>query len=124
MSNSTTQSIYSPAAPRLWFRLVIAPGIWAIQAATNYVLVPNACKFESASIAMHVVSLGALLALALVGLAARHRYKQISVESREADPDFWTAERWVPAAGFILAAAFFIVILAQTIPTFIVQRCA
>ena len=73
---------------------------------------------------MHIVSLGALLALALVGLAARRRYKQISAESGEADPDLWTAERWVPAAGFILAAAFFIAILAQTIPTFIVQRCA
>jgi hypothetical protein len=124
MSKSAVRSIYSPAAPRLWFRLVIAPAIWAIQAATNYVLVPSACSFEGTAIAMHTISLCALVALAVVGLAARRRYKQVSAECRESGSDFWPAERWVPAAGSILAAAFFLVILAQTIPTFIVQSCS
>jgi ABC-type Fe3+ transport system permease subunit len=72
---------------------------------------------------MHAVNITALVMLVLLAVWARRRYKRVSRKSQASEVDDWRPERWVPAAFFALSCAFFLVILAQTVPTFIVEQC-
>jgi hypothetical protein len=86
-----------------------------------YLLGPHACTSHSAALAMHAVSITALVILVLLTVSARRRYRRVSLGSQAADVDDWPPERWVPAACIILSSAFFVVTLAQAIPTFIIE---
>jgi hypothetical protein len=121
MSDSTAASIGPPAAPRFWFSLISGPAIWAIHAVAAYLLSPHACTSHSAGLAMHAVSITALIILVLLIVSARRRYKGVSLGSQAGEVDDWPPERWVPAARIILSSAFFVVTLAQAIPTFIIE---
>lgn len=123
MSNAASESIRTPHAGPLWLNLIPGPATWAIQAVANYILVQYACASDIAFVAIHAIGIAALIVLALCILSARRRYKAVSVQSDNVDVDDWPPERWVPAAGFILCTAFFVVTLAETIPPFILNRC-
>jgi uncharacterized sodium:solute symporter family permease YidK len=123
MSDSTAASIRPPAAPRFWFSVISGPAVWAIHAVAAYLLVPLGCASHKAALAMHAVSITALVVLVLLAVSARRKYKLVSRGSQVTEIDDWRPERWVPAACFILSCAFFLVILAQTIPTFIIEQC-
>ena len=97
--------------------------MWIIHAVSTYLLVPHACTSHGAALAMHAVSIMALIVLVLLAVSARRRYKRASLASQASEVDDWPLERWAPAACLILSSAFFLVILAQTIPTFIVEQC-
>jgi hypothetical protein len=123
MSDSTAASIRPPAAPRFWIYVIAAPAFWMIHAVATYLLAPLACTSHNAALAMHAVNLTALLALVLLAVSARRRYKRASRGSQASEVDDWAPERWVPAACFVLSCAFLLVILAQTIPTFVIGQC-
>lgn len=97
--------------------------MWVIHGVSTYLLVPYSCASHSAALAMHAVSIMALVILVLLAVSARRRYKRASLTSQDSDVDDWPPERWAPAACFILSSAFFLVILTQTIPTFVVDQC-
>lgn len=103
--------------------MLAGPAVWAIHAVAAYLLVPHACTSHGAALAIHAISLTALVVLLLLAVSARRRYKRVSLGSQTSEVDDWPPERWVPAACFILSSAFFVVILAQSIPTFIIERC-
>jgi hypothetical protein len=123
MPDATAESIHAPSGAPIWLSLIPGPLIWAIQAVANYLLAQYACASETAVVAIHAIGIAALAVLALCTVSARRKYKAVSVQSDNVDVDFWPPERWVPAAGFILCAAFFVVTLAETIPPFILNRC-
>jgi ABC-type Fe3+ transport system permease subunit len=97
--------------------------VWVIHGVSTYLLVPYSCASHSAALAMHAVSIMALIVLVLLAVSARRRYKRASLVSKDSEVDDWPPERWAPAGCFILSSAFFFVILAQTIPAFIVEQC-
>jgi hypothetical protein len=123
MSDPDPTSIHAPGAPRFWMYVIAGPAVWVVYAVVAYLLVPHACTFHDVALAMHAVSITALVVLVLLAVSARRRYKRVSLRSQASEVDDWPPERWVPAACFILSSAFFLVILAQTIPTFIVEQC-
>lgn len=97
--------------------------VWALQAATSYILVEKACSSPGVETAIHLINGVALILLVVFAVAAYKRYKASSRESKEAEIDAWPPERWMPAAAFVLASAFALVTLAQAIPQFILGRC-
>jgi hypothetical protein len=123
MADSTAASIRPRGAPRLWISIIAGPTVWVIHAAATYLLVPLACTSHNAALGMHAVSITALAGLLLLAVSARRRYKRVSGDSQANEVDNWPPERWIPAACFGLSCAFFFVILAQTIPTFIIGQC-
>jgi len=121
MSDSTAASIRPTAAPTFWFSVISGPAVWAIHAVAAYLLSPHACTSHSAALALHAVSMIALVILVLLTVSAGRRYKGASLGSQGGEVDDWPPERWVPAACIILSSAFFVATLAQAIPPFIIE---
>jgi hypothetical protein len=103
--------------------VIAGPVVWAIHDVAAYLLVPRACTSHSAALAIHAISIAALVVLALLSISAKRRYQSVSLGSQATEVDNWPPERWVPAACAILSSVFFLVILAQAIPTFIIEQC-
>ena len=123
MSDSAAASIRPRGAPRLWIYIIAAPAVWVIHAMVTYLLTPLGCASHNAALAMHAVSITALVVLVLLAVSAWRKYKLVSGGSQATEIDDWRPERWVRAACCILSCAFFLVILAQAIPTFIIDPC-
>ncbi|HEY3826210.1 MAG TPA: hypothetical protein VGL82_16705 [Bryobacteraceae bacterium] len=96
-----------------------SPIIWFASQGAGFALAPVTCTAQS-NAWLWFVSVIALLSVCGSGFAAWMQWSR----PREAGPATSDAmPRWLAMAGLVLAGGFFIVIVAQTIPTLMLHGC-
>lgn len=108
-----------------WAGLLAGPAAWGLHMQANYSLVPLACK-RGGEIYIHLVTILALLITVLGAFAAWRLWQAGGREEEEVDSDGgsrFSRARFMGALGLLTGALFFIVIVAQEIPSFFFQPC-
>ena len=106
----------------LWIVVLAGPVVWLCSFEANYALAPWACTFQS-KVALYLVSLLALALCAASLVFAWKLWKQFGAEWHAQDAGAIPRARAMAISGIVLSAAFFIVVLAQAIPEFMLESC-
>jgi hypothetical protein len=106
----------------LWAGILTAPFAWFAQLEGNYIIATHLCP-DNAQLPLHLVTAGALV-ITLSGAAiawSNWRYAGTSWPDDSGGP---TARgRFMAALGLMLSGIFFLVIMAQGIPNFLLDPC-
>jgi hypothetical protein len=106
----------------LWLGLLLAPIAFLINLEVAYALVPTACSSRN-ELPVHLVHFACLL-LTLYGLMTAWRsWKATGAiwPAGEGDPP--ARSRFMAGTGILVSAMFLLVIVAQWIPSFILDPC-
>ncbi|MBV8550543.1 MAG: hypothetical protein JOY54_04530 [Acidobacteriaceae bacterium] len=106
----------------LWIALLGGPIVWLISFETNFALAPWACIFQT-KLALHVISIVALVLAAVSGLLAWQEWKGLSGEKEDRPGGSLPRSRSMALGGVLMSAMFFLVILAQSIPAIVLSAC-
>jgi hypothetical protein len=114
-----------PDAPHiraLWIGLLIAPIAFLINLEVAYALVPTACASRN-ELPVHLVHLACLL-LTLYGLLTAWRcWKAAGATWPRTEGDPLARSRFMAGTGLLVSAMFGLVIVAQWIPSFVLDPC-
>lgn len=106
----------------LWVGLLLAPIAFLVNLEAAYALVPTACSSHQ-EIPVHLVHLACLL-LALYGLVTAWRgWKVLGATWPSEEGDSLARSRFLAGTGLLVSAMFVLVILAQWIPSFMLDPC-
>lgn len=94
-----------------------SPVIWFANHSVQFALAPLACRWQS-NVILWIVAAAALLLDVGCGAVAWHAWQRAEESAVSIMPP------WLALSGVVLSASFFIVIVAQMIPTFILGWCA
>jgi hypothetical protein len=97
----------------LWIGLLTGPLVWFFHMEANFALVEWACPNHDWI--LHVVSAVSLLLVAIAGLIAGREWRE--------PPGVPRSGQYMAVLGMVLSAGFFLVILAQEIPTWVLTPC-
>jgi hypothetical protein len=103
-----------------WTGVLAGPVAWGLHMQTNYSLVPWVCK-NGGEIFIHLVTIAALLITAVGALAAWRGWQQ-GRDEEEANGE-GSRSHFMGALGLLTSGMFFLVIIAQEIPSFIFHPC-
>jgi hypothetical protein len=106
----------------LWGGVLIAPAAYFLQLFVAYGLVDWVCRSGNS----FVITLTTILALALCllgGFFAWTNWKAAGMEFTKDEGDPANRTRFMSIGGLILSALFFVAILAQEVPNWIVGAC-
>jgi hypothetical protein len=106
----------------LWVGLLLAPVAFLINLEVAYALVPTACSSGN-ELPVHLVHLACLL-LTLCGLVTAWRSWKLTGATwpgEQGDP--LARSRFMAGVGLLVSAMFVLVIVAQWIPSFILDPC-
>jgi hypothetical protein len=106
----------------LWVGLLLAPVAFLINLEVAYALVPTACSSRN-ELPVHMVHL-ACLVLTLYGLLTAWRCWQATGATwpgEEGDPS--ARSRFMAGTGLLVSAMFVLVVLAQWIPSLMLDPC-
>lgn len=104
-----------------WTGVLAGPLAWGLQMQARYSLVPWVCK-NGGEILIHLIAIMALLITA-VGAYAGWRGWQAGAEEEETTSPVVARARFMGGLGLLTSAMFFLVIIAQEIPTFFFHPC-
>lgn len=105
----------------LWITILAGPIAWFISMEANFALAPWVCQWQS-RVAPNLVSILALLLVASFGFLARREWTHL--RSNAGDPQSVEARpRAMAIGGTVLSGLFFIVILAQAFPHWMLNGC-
>jgi hypothetical protein len=114
-----------PDAPQiraLWVGLLLAPVAFLINLESAYALVPTACSSRTV-LPVHLVHLACLL-LTLYGLLTAWRcWKAAGGTWSGAAGDPLARSRFMAGVGLLVSGMFVLVIVAQWIPSFVLDPC-
>jgi hypothetical protein len=102
----------------LWLGLLAAPLAWFVNQLLSYSLVLWACS-TGRQYTLHLVTLAMLLLAAAGGVIAWRAWRQAGREWHSEAGGVLPRSRFMAALGILLSSLFFLVILAQGIPSFI-----
>jgi hypothetical protein len=106
----------------LWAGLLLAPVAFLINLEVAYALVPPACVSHNL-LPVHLTHLACLL-LALVGLLTAWRsWSTVGTNWPGAAGDPLARSRFMAGTGLLVSAMFLLVIVAQWIPSFVLDPC-
>ena len=105
----------------LWIGLLTGPIVWAAHMEANFALVEWACPNHDWII--HAVSVAALLIVAVAGLVAARAWKDTGGQGPDEQATLISRSRYMAIMGMVLSAGFFLVILAQEIPSWFLTAC-
>ncbi len=110
------------STPRQLFGLLAAPIVWAAQLQTGYSLATMFCT-DRHRLLLHLVSLVALAIAAAGALVAWRAWRAIGEAwpADEGGPPGRT--RFAAATGTVMSTGFFVIILAQALPSFFFPVC-
>lgn len=113
-----------PAArtTRLTIGLLGAPLVWAAQLQAGYSLGTMLCT-DRMRISMHLVSLVSLVLCALCAWIAWRAWQAVGAEWPPDAGDPPGRARFMAAVGLITSVGFFVVVLAQAVPSFVFPIC-
>ena len=106
----------------LWTGILAAPIAWALDEGIGYSLVPHACSTGHGYV-LHVTSALCLLVAAVAFLIAFRMFILVPPSSTEDGGDPSSRSRFMAIAGMISSAVFFMVMIAEAIPRFILSAC-
>jgi hypothetical protein len=106
----------------LWLGFLAAPLIWFMNLQINYMLVPWVCV-TGHRFSLFLVTLGALLLVASGGLVAWRAWQQTGWQWPDGAGGIIPRSRFLAVLGLLSSSLFFLVILAQGVPSFIVNAC-
>jgi len=106
----------------LWLGLLAAPVAWLVNLLLSYSLVLWACS-TGRQYTLHLVTLAMLLVAAGGGLMAWRAWQQAGSEWHNEAGGVLPRSRFMAAMGILLSGLFFLVILAQGIPSFVLSAC-
>lgn len=106
-----------------WMGVLAGPVAWGLHMQTNLSLVPWACK-NGGLLMLHVVTVLALVVTAFGAFAAWRGWQEGAAEEVETDGGSRISRaRFMGALGLLVSAMFFLVIIAQAIPSFMFHPC-
>jgi len=106
----------------LWFGMLAPPITWGLHFQVSYMLAPSACAARQ-SWYLHAATLGALLIVALAGLAAWRSWQRLPGPESEDATSRVGGRRFLAISGVALAVFFAMVIVAIDIPSLILRVC-
>jgi hypothetical protein len=96
-----------------------SPLVWFASQAAQFALAPLTCAWHSNAI----LWIASAIALALVACSGLIAWQQWSQGQQQTSGDAVFMPRWLSMSAIVLSASFFLVILAQAIPTFMMRSC-
>jgi cytochrome c biogenesis factor len=106
----------------LWIGVLLAPIAFLLNLEAAYAVVPTACSSHHVLL-VHLVHLACLL-LALAGLfTARRGWKTLGATWPGEQGDPLARSRFMAGTGLLVSAMFVLVIVAQWIPSFVLDPC-
>ena len=119
VANNTT----APAnALSLWAGILAGPFAWFLQMQVSYALVPWACA-TGHLVVLHLTTLGGMLIAAAGALIAWREWRRVGSEWPKGAGGPQMRSRFMAVLGLLISILFFLVILAQGIPSFILNPC-
>jgi len=106
---------------RLWIGLLPPLG-WFVYLLVNYMLVPQACAAGTV-LPLYIATVVALLTAAGAGVVAWRIWQQVEPEWPDEAGGVIPRSRFLAVLGLLSSGLFFLVILAQGIPTLILHPC-
>ena len=103
-----------------WTGLLAGPFAWGLHMQVNYSLVPWVCK-NGVEILIHLVTVLALLITALGAFAAWRTWQE--GEETNVDDAALSRTSFMGVLGLLTSAMFFLVIIAQEIPSYYFHPC-
>ncbi|PYP82480.1 MAG: hypothetical protein DMG65_26195 [Candidatus Angelobacter sp. Gp1-AA117] len=106
----------------LWTGILAGPLAWALDEGMSYVLVPHACSTGHYYV-LHVMTALCLLIPAAAFLLAWRMYVITPPSSTEDGGDAGSRSHFMAIIGMASSALFFLAIIAEAIPRFILNPC-
>ena len=106
----------------LWVGLLLAPIAFLLNLETAYALVPTACSSHR-ELPVHLVHLGCLLLAAGGLLTAWRSWRTLGATWPGEAGDPLARSRFLAGTGLLVSAMFVLVILAQWIPSLLLDPC-
>lgn len=121
MSNETDQP-RADSAFTLWMGVLIAPAAYFLQLVVAYALIPWVCG-GGGSYVLHLVTVTALALCTFGGWLAWRSWRRAGRGYPRDDNNVVSRAEFMAFGGLMLSALFFAAIIAQEIPTWIVDAC-
>ncbi len=122
VANNAATDTTTPHAVSLWAGILAGPVAWLLQMQTGYALVPWACATGHVFV-LHLVTLGGLLIAAAGALIGWREWQRAGREWPKGKGGPQTRRRFMAVLGLLTSVLFFFVIVAQGIPSFILNPC-
>jgi len=106
----------------LWLGLLIAPLVFLLHLEVNYSLVTQLCQ-SAHKIAMHLVTLAAILVSATGGFIAWRNWREAGRKLPGEGGSIIEPSRLMSAVGVFISLLFIVILVAQWIPQFIFDPC-
>jgi hypothetical protein len=106
----------------LWLGLLAAPLAWLVNLLLSYTLVLWACS-TGRQYTLHLVTLAMLLLAAAGGFMAWRAWRRAGRTWHDEAGGVLPRSRFMAALGVLLSSLFFLAILAQGIPSFVLSAC-
>jgi hypothetical protein len=106
----------------LWLGLLIAPLVFLLHLQVNYSLVTQLCQ-SSHKIAIHLVTLAAVLVAAAGGFIAWRNWQETGRKLPGEGGGIIEPGRLMAAVGVFISLLFIVILVAQLIPQFIFDPC-
>ena len=106
----------------LWTGILAGPVAWLLQFQIKYALVPWACASGHVFV-LHLVTFGGLAIAAAGGFVAWREWQRSGREWPKTTGGPQMRSRFMAVLGLLISVLFFIVILAQGIPIFVLNPC-
>lgn len=103
--------------------LLTGPIVWLVQFQINYTIVAWECAHDRQRILIHVVTIVALLLVAIGALIAWRNWQRAGVKWPNGDDPTISRTRFLSVLGLLTGAGFFLIILVQGVASFILQPC-
>jgi hypothetical protein len=121
-ASSQTNRSHLRSQSLLWVGPLLPPMGWFGYLLVNYMLVPYACRTGSALL-LYVTTLVALLMAASAGIVAWRIWQGVEPRWPDEADGMLPRNRFLAVLGLFSSGLFFLVILAQGIPTLILHPC-
>ena len=108
--------------PFSWIGLLLPPITWALQMQFNYWLVRGTCA-RGSNAALFAVTLISLLLVMLGGFSSFLGWRRVGEKWPSSFGDRVTRDRFMAVMGLLMAAMFFVVILAQGVGATVFHPC-
>jgi hypothetical protein len=121
-TDAKENSAQTSSPPLLWVGLFAGPTAFFLYLQVNYMLVPWACS-TGHHFVLHLVMAAALLIATAGGISAWLCWQKAGRKWPDGSGGVLPRNRFLAVLGFLLSMFFFLIIIAQGIPNFILDPC-
>lgn len=121
----TAHASENPAmGPSVWFGMIGAPSVWALDLTVRYPLVEKACAAGADQTWLHVLSGVFFVSCVLCGLICWLDWRAVGVRVPAGeDPGPISRRQFAAAVGVLASVLFSLIIIAEALPGFFLDPC-